>query len=313
VNLEACLPDELRARAPTISRIAAGMSGAGVYRVSAGDDVYVLKVTTAEEPLADWQRKCRVLALAAGAGIAPRVIHVDEARRAILSAFVVDRGLPTYYGNPATHAAAVIELAKILRRAHDLPPPPELTEQDPRQFLTTINNDLASTGGLPEFVREVNLRVIGEPLPAHERAPVLSHNDVNPSNLIYDGQQIMLLDWDMAGLNDDYYDLAAIAMFLRMNEPTCLAFVSAHDGVPVTRLPPRFAYNRRLVAALCGTIFLHLARTAGHPGPGARDTLEATATLAEVYPRMRSGELDLSTADGRWLLGLALVKESTRL
>jgi len=209
VNLEDCLPAELRALAPTITRIAAGMSGAGVYRVEAGDRAYVLKVTP-DEPLGEWQRKAHVLARVAEAGCAPRIVHIDEPRRAIVSTFVVDRGIHTYFANPATHAAAVVELGKLLRRAHDLPPPPELTARDGRQFLAMITQGLA--GFLPAFVRDINQRVLDTPLPAHDRAPVLSHNDVNPTNVIYDGQQIMLLDWDMAGLNDDYYDLAAIAM-----------------------------------------------------------------------------------------------------
>jgi aminoglycoside phosphotransferase (APT) family kinase protein len=313
VNLEDCLSAELRALSPTITRIAAGLSGAGVYRVEAGDRAYVLKVLGDGEPLADWRRKCHVVTLAADAGVAPRVVHVDEARRAIVSEFIVDRSIHAYFANPATHAAAVAELGRMFRRVHDLPPPPELAPRDARLFLAMIHQGLSAAGVLPAFVRELNQGVIDTPPPAHDRAPVLSHNDANPSNLIYDGQQIMLLDWDMAGLNDDYYDLAAVALFLRMDEPTSLALLSAHDGAPVTRVPPRFAYDRKLVACLCGTIFLHLARTAGHPGPSDRDTLDNAATLVEVYPRMRTGELDLASALGRWMLGLALIKESTLL
>jgi len=313
VNLEDCLPDELRTPSPTITRIAAGLSGAGVYRVEADAHAYVLKVSSDSEPVADWQRKLHVQQLAAAAGVAPRVIHADEARRAIVTAFVVDLGFPPYYGNPHTHAAAVAALGQTLRRAHDLPPPAELATRDARQLITIITDGLAAAAVLPAFVRDANQRVLDEALPAHDRAPVLSHNDVNPTNLIYDGQRILLLDWDMAGVNDESYDLAAIAVFLRMDEPTCLALLSAHDAAPVTSLPARFMYNRRFIAAMCGTVFLHLARAAGHHRSPAHDTLESTPSLAEIYPKMSSGTLDLATADGRWQFGLALVKESTLL
>ena len=54
MNLEACLPAELRGPATTITRIAAGLSGAGVYRVEAGGQAYVLKVST-DEPVEAWR------------------------------------------------------------------------------------------------------------------------------------------------------------------------------------------------------------------------------------------------------------------
>lgn len=49
---------------------------------------------------------------------------------------------------------------------------------------------------------------------------------------------------DTAGSNDPLY-LAAISVFLRMDEDTCRALLSAHDDAPAAELPPRLAYNRR--------------------------------------------------------------------
>src|SRR5689334_2207278 len=91
VDLEACLPAALRERAPTITKIAAGMSGAGVYRVDAGGDAHVLRLAGEAIDPAAWRRQLAIEQLAAGAGVAPRVVHVDEGRRAVVSVFVVDR------------------------------------------------------------------------------------------------------------------------------------------------------------------------------------------------------------------------------
>src|SRR5262245_28323560 len=43
-DLEACLPAALRGPTTKIAQIAAGLSGAGVYRVDAGGRSYVLKI-----------------------------------------------------------------------------------------------------------------------------------------------------------------------------------------------------------------------------------------------------------------------------
>ena len=155
--------------------------------------------------------------------------------------------------------------------------------------------------------------MLTEEAPAPERALVLSHNDVNPTNLVYDGENLLLLDWDTAGPNDPFYDLAAVSVFLRMDEGTCQRLLMAYDDAPVSSLPARFIYDRRLVAVLCGVAFLHLAYQSGHAGDTGRETLESTLSLGDFYQRMRAGSLNIATGEGQWWFGLALVRESFAL
>ena len=311
-GLEACLPEALRGPATTITRVAAGNSGAGVYRVEAGGQAYVLKVSVEGEPLAAWRSKLHIQRLAADAGLAPRVVHVDEDRRAIVSAFVADRSFMAFYGDPRTREAALALLGQTIRRVHDLPLRPDAISRDPRELLTALWSGLEGFA-VPAFVGDAVRRMLAEEPPTRERAPVLSHNDVNPTNLVYDGERVLLLDWDTAGPNDPLYDLAAIAVFLRMDEATCRALIAAHDGTPVSALPAGFTYSRRLVAVVCGAAFLYLARHAGHAGATGGETLEGAPSLGDIYQQMRSGSLSIAAADGRWAFGLALVKTSFAL
>jgi aminoglycoside phosphotransferase (APT) family kinase protein len=313
VSLEACLPADLQGSTPTITRIAAGLSGAGVYRVEAAGQAFVLKISGEAEPLAGWRRKLHIQQLAANAGLAPRVIHGDEARRAVVSAFVVDRSFPAFYRNPRTHEAALAQLGRTVRRVHELPLPPDADSKDPRELLTAIWSGLVASFALPTFVGDAVRRVLTEEAPACERALVLSHNDVNPSNLVYDGEDLLLLDWETAGPNEPFYDLAALSVFLRMDEGTCQRLLTAYDGEPVSRLPARFAYSRRLVAVLCGAAFLHLARHSGHAGTTGGETLDSTPSLGDFYQQMLGGALNVATGEGQWWFGLALVKESVAL
>jgi thiamine kinase-like enzyme len=306
MRLEACLPPELRGPATTITPIAAGLSGAGVYRVEAAGQTYVLKVAATREPAAEWRHRVNLQRLAAGAGVAPRVVHADEERRAVLSAFVADRSFMARYADPRTKDAAVAQLGRTIRRVHDLPIPPDATARPPRALLARMWPELGAVGAVPAFVREAVGRMLVEEPPADARALVLSHNDVNPTNLVYDGESILLLDWQTAGPMHPFFDLAAISVFLRMDEATCRALLAAYDGAPVEILPPRFAYTRRLAAVVCGACFLWLAREA--PPPAAPQTLDVTRSLAEVYQRLRAGELDVASAEGQWAFGLALVK-----
>jgi aminoglycoside phosphotransferase (APT) family kinase protein len=305
---EECLPPELRGPDTKITRIAAGLSGAGVYRVEANGAVYVLKVASAEVAIAVWRSRVAIQTAAAGAGVAPRVIHTDEARRAVVSAFVVDQSFPMLFGTPATREAAISLLGQTIRRVHELPVPEGAEAKEPRAFLAEIWTTLEGWP-LPAFVGEAVARARAEELPPRERAIVLCHNDINPTNLAYDGEHLVLLDWDTAGPNDPFQDLAAISVFLRMDDDTCGQLLAAYDGVPAASLSPTFAYYRRLVAVLCGCAFLDLARRGGHAGSTAEDALD----LGQLYQQLRARAINVAAADGQWAFGLALVKASLAL
>ena len=298
VTIEASLPSELRGA--TITKIAAGLSGAGVYRVEAPGQAYVLKVSS--ESLDDWQRKIAILEGAAAAGVAPRIVHVDAERRAVLSELVVDRSFFGFYA--AARDAALAELGRTIARVHAIAPPPG-EPRDARDLLRRMATHLQGFAK-PGFVDQAVQRVLDEMPPACDRV-VLSHNDINPTNLVYDGSRIVLLDWDTAGPNDPYYDLAAPSVFLRMDDAACSALLAAYDGT--RELPDRFRYDRRLVAAMCGAVFLFLARQQGHAGNSNAPRTE----LAEVYQGFRAGTISAATAEGQWQFGLALVTASLAL
>jgi aminoglycoside phosphotransferase (APT) family kinase protein len=303
-ELDACLPLELRGPDTRIAAVSGGLSGAGVYRVDVGGRAWVLKVAQSLPPT-------ELLRAASAAGVAPRVVHIDEARRAVVSEFVVDRSFAARFGAPATRATALEELGVALRRVHALPISPGASSKDPRAFLAEI---WASLGDflLPAWVGDAVRRALDEAPPPTERAPVLSHNDVNPSNVVYDGQRVLFLDWDSAGANDPFADLATVAVFFRMDDATSARLISTHDEAPVSaQLPARFIYLRRMIAALCGVLFLNVARERGHAG--GETALELALTLGEVQDRMRAGMFSARTPEGQWQFGLALLKLSVQL
>jgi aminoglycoside phosphotransferase (APT) family kinase protein len=313
VNLESCLPVELQGPSTTITKVAAGLSGAGVYRVDADGGAYALKISDPTEPIERWRSKRDIQQLASDAELAPRIVHVDEAQRAMLSEFVVDQSFPAQFMNPATREAALVTLAATLRRVHDLPLPSNATYKDPREFLAEITRGMGTEFVVPPFVEDAVRWGLTQEPPPPDHAEVLSHNDVNPSNLVYDGQNILLLDWEVAGRNDPYYDLAAIAVFMRMDAETCRRFIELHDGAAVSALPARFLYVRRLIATLLGSMFMQMPRDAVSAGLTGRETADSVLSLAEFYQAMRSGTLSLASTEGKLAFALALIKESLAL
>jgi thiamine kinase-like enzyme len=53
-------------------------------------------------------------------------------------------------------------------------------------------------------------------LKTYKKEPVLCHNDLHPQNILF-GKSIKLIDWEYAGVNDRYFDLASIIIEFRLS------------------------------------------------------------------------------------------------
>jgi hypothetical protein len=197
----------------------------------------------------------------------------------------------------------------MLRGVHTLPIPAEALPSDPRAVLAARWAGPLAQFPVPGFVQDAVQRVREEEPPPDERPPVLSHNDVNPSNVIADGERLLMLDWETAAPNHPYYDLAIAANFLRMDDDGTRLLLEAY-GETAGEVPEAFQYQRRLAAALVGSLFLELAWVGGHGGAIGSDTLETTASIGDLYTGMREGAFDIAAPDGQWRFGLAMIKGS---
>lgn len=292
-RLEACLPDWLLRRSPRAKPVSAGLSGALVIQLEAQGEAYVLKCSAPDD--AAWPLRLQVQQSAAAAGLAPEIVHVEPAQRAVLSRFLADQGLAGQLFDPRTRTPMLIQLGQRLDRLHALPIPDGLPAADPAGFVRARAAGLAAKDAPPAWLPAIET-LLAELPPSLEPA-VLSHNDVNPSNLIYAHHQLWLVDWDAAAANAPDYDLATVALFWRLDQP------ALEPLAPASRLAePRFGLLRRIVAAGSGLAMLEVLAFDGS------ETLEAALTLGEVYGLMQQGRLDPGSPEGRKRFGLALIR-----
>src|SRR3569832_1382627 len=133
---------------------------------------------------------------------------------------------------------------------------------------------------------------------------VVSHNDMNPGNILWDGTRAWLVDWEAAGLNHPHYDLAAFAMFLRLDDDSAFGLAARHDGAALAeQARATFKALRRLAAGLCGLIFLRMVDDLTiRPAPARADA----PSLGDCYAEMRTGQFNLREPRDRASFGLAL-------
>lgn len=151
----------------------------------------------------DRENEYRVVAAAAAAGLAPGYSHVDRAAGVSLRPFVPGRSLtPDDLAEPRTLA----NLAGVLGRLHRLTPlgrafdplgaarryADQLGGAEPRRLARRAESVLSCTNAPPA-------------------APALCHNDLVSGNVLRtEAGELLLIDWEYAGVGDPYFDLSVV-------------------------------------------------------------------------------------------------------
>ena len=232
------MPDlnELVARLETELGLAAGppvpLSG-GItnrnYRITLGGRDCVLRLPGQDTQLLGIDRAGERLAAkrAASLGIGPEAIHADA--DCLVTAFVP--GSPVDAERLRAEPAGV---ARALRSFHDseLELPSRFSVPDLLRSYATL---VASRGAElpPAYARAQDLveRIAGA-LPLS--SPVPCHNDLLPGNLIQAGGELLLVDWEYAGLGHRYFDLGNLAVNNGFDEASEVRLLEGYFGEPAS-------------------------------------------------------------------------------
>jgi aminoglycoside phosphotransferase (APT) family kinase protein len=302
--LHTVLPEDRLGNIVGIEPITVGLSGAGVYAVTTSRGAFILRLQGQrfEESFA---QQLRVLRRASEAGVAPAVVHVDEAARAVVSQRVQGTPIAAALADPTQRGTVLGAIVDQLRALHALDTS-GVAERDPLAYARETWESGRRRPGFPPWAMalEPMFERLAAVLGADPRR-VLSHNDCNPMNVIWDGTRAWFVDWEVSGRGHPYYDLGTLAMFLCLDDDVSLQLAARHDGAPLDeRSRASFRALRQLSALLCGLTFLSLVPDLSL---SSASTLAAAPTLQGCYAALRTGQLDLQSAAGRVAFGTALL------
>jgi aminoglycoside phosphotransferase (APT) family kinase protein len=274
-----------------------------VYAVSSERGELVLRVSPDRGDDSHWHQQLTILRRAAERGVAPPIVHIDESARAIVSIHVPGKPLTAALLNPAQRDTALASVVTQLRTLHSVDAG-GIVERDPVAYARSLYAAQRARTGFPGWAGSLEPRFdeIGAML-ARDRRRVVSHNDLNPGNVVWDGARAWLIDWEAAGLSHPFYDLAALAMFIRLDDATAYTLLEQHEQeAPGDEARATFAALRRIAALLCGLVF-------GSTVPDLSVLPSSPPTLAEFYAQLRAGAVDLADPRGRGAFALALLRE----
>jgi Ser/Thr protein kinase RdoA (MazF antagonist) len=246
--------------------------------------------------------------LTSDAGIAPALEWVDEERGVTLSQRIAGRGLVGALGDASERVRALGGLARALAKLHALPGD-GLVVADPAAFARGTWRVQSVRPGFPSWAAPAFAHVErAEQLLADDSRIGPSHNDLNPANVLWDGERVWLVDWEQSGLTHPYYDMAALSTFLMIDDGVALQLVIAQEGAALSpQQAELFLALRRLAMVFYATIFFGLAGKLDETVPGA---LDEVPSLADVYGFIGRGALSMRTREGQALFGAALLKRA---
>ncbi|MEP6778731.1 MAG: phosphotransferase [Gemmatimonadaceae bacterium] len=281
-----------------------GMSGASVYDVTTERGSYVLRVASPHTQ--NWERQMAVLRLVSDNAIAPRILFMDSAARATISDKIPGTGLIGAMGDPNTRGPAIMSLVDTLAKMHTIPAS-DIVATDPMSVVGELWRAQSVRAGFPEWAGKIG-KTFGaiEAILATDERRVLSHNDLNPGNVLWDGNRAWLIDFEASARIHPYYDLAGFTLFLSLPLESALGLLAKQEAAAISQEQAVvFECLRRVAAALYGMIFLSLV-----PDLQAIPvtTLEETGTLNDCYALHSAGKVPLQSAAGQGGMAKAFLK-----
>jgi aminoglycoside phosphotransferase (APT) family kinase protein len=283
--------------------IAGGVSGALISRFKVRERNYVLRIEPERVARHDRERGFACMAAAAVAGAAPPVHYFDPATGVAIMDFVSGRPLSEHPGGVAGLARA---LGALIAKVQATPPFPIFGSYPEviGSVLAALNKSSFFAAGQLDPHAEGLARIFNA-LSWDTSALVSCHNDPNPRNILFDGERLWLIDWELAFRNDPLVDLAILTTeLLEAPELEDVLLEAAFGRMPSGRLRARLGVIRLLTRLYYGCVVLDsLAGTLrSAPDIGRAASSPAAFRLAVAEGRLASGSPEVAYAFGQMSL-----------
>jgi thiamine kinase len=214
------IPDHVLAHVPgagrgdstRVTRLHGGTVNA-IFRVDTRAGQFVARVhdPVARRLGADHEREARLHGVAAAAGLAPALVHVDDAFEFMVMEYVPG---PVWTAQHFAQAEHVARLGALLRTLHELTAPTVAPFDVPailRRYYDRLSEALPQERAwFAELLHrgEQALLACG----TLHRPKTVVHNDLYHANII-GTERLWLLDWEYAAVADPVFDLASILAY----------------------------------------------------------------------------------------------------
>ncbi|WCT14780.1 phosphotransferase [Mucilaginibacter jinjuensis] len=289
-----------------ITLLAGGLSASAVYKIIINGIPYVLKLDNTTPNNTSDELTC--MEIAANGGVAPQVYYLNIAEGISITGFIKAVPLASIF---TSVEARLQELAKTIKSIHELPL--FIKESSLQDTVDGLINQFKASRMLSGPVFDecfAYYDLIRKHYPWNDTDKVSSHNDLNPNNMVFDGEKIWIIDWDAAFRNDRYVDLAITANFYVANDEHEQLFLQTYFGDDLNDYNcARFFLMRQVCRLVYAMLMFKLADTSNPMGMG-HDPVMQGINLNDVKQQIGAGKISLAGYEGQLLFGKALFNEA---
>ncbi|MDN5287896.1 MAG: hypothetical protein JWR38_4170 [Mucilaginibacter sp.] len=288
-----------------IQLLAGGLSTALVYRIAVKGTNYLLRIVMQPDEVHNPKRQHICMRHAASCSIAPFVHYTHDKDALAITAFVQAKPIRGGFGSKQELLTA---LSSTIKAIHNLPVFPKLVN-----FMDGVDLFIQQFKALrmfPEQVMEEYFTYYAEiqkAYPRYDTDMVSSHNDLNPNNILFDGEKIWVVDWEAAFQNDRYVDLAIVAQTFVNDKQDEELFLQVYFSTALDDLKrARFFLMQQICRMYYAMLMLRLAATQ-KPADHIHDASMNLQEMADFGAKLASGQLSMDTYEGKLLYGKILL------
>ncbi len=167
----------------------------------------------------------RVSRIVFASGLAPEPIYSDPAAGVYLRRFRAGRSWTT---TDLTRPGNLERLARLLRQLHGL-----TAHGDAFDPVAAARRYAAQLGTEESRALLSQAESLAEKINSASPGPVLCHNDLVCQNIL-DGEPLMLIDWEYAGLGHRFFDLAVVVQHHSLAPALTSGFLESYLERPAT-------------------------------------------------------------------------------
>jgi aminoglycoside phosphotransferase (APT) family kinase protein len=188
-----------------------GLSSAQVFLVATKVKKYVVRFVHKSQEKAERELCC--LQIASDNGYGPHVYFADPKQAVVIMEYLSGQEITLQDRQSEDFYKALGRLLHKMHQGHGC--------QENKDWFATIRANvekIKATGaqGIPLDAVESLVAAIKKSVLPYQTV-TLCHNDLNPGNLIFLGNELKAIDYETCGQNDPYFDVATVAMFYCYN------------------------------------------------------------------------------------------------